>query len=140
MSQIHIGCLEEYVNSSRINEECRNLITELIDLTEPSYTVKVVYRGHQNSKQIRTRSWFSTSIDESSASHFMNIENTCCLFKINLDENVKYLIVNDVIHSDYLEEFEIIVKGGGKFYSDVDYTNEGFLDKGDGYFETWYKL
>lgn len=133
-------CLEEYVNSSHIDHTCTELISELIDLTIPSYKINVVYRGHQNSKQIRLKSWFSTSIDELSASKFMNNEMTCCLFKINLNENVKYLIVSDIIQSDYLEEFEIIVKGGGNFYSDENYINIGFFDKGDGYFETWYKL
>lgn len=135
-----IKCLESYVNEFYKDDYCIGLIAELIDLTEPSRKINVVYRGQIINNEICSDLWFSTSESKLQASFFMDNEGTCCLFKINLHPNVKYLIVEDNLpYIDNEDEFEIIISGKGTFYLDSEYSNIGFKQLQEGYYETWYK-
>ncbi len=98
----------------------------------------VVWRGHTNSKEIRSNvPWFSTSSNKSVGEGFTG--RGCCLFKINVVA-AHAIVVNHFIGEDHQHssEEEVIVEGSGKFYKNPKLTELGFIETSPGNFETWY--
>mgnify|MGYP000603130890 CR=1 FL=1 len=132
--------LIEYVTEQHLTAESKKLIYDFCK-NQPSQNI-ILYRAHNNSKEIRPSLWFSTSLSkELVQKEFAG--NSCCIFKIHI-ENVPVIDINDYIGDEigakYNDEKEYIVLGGGFFYQDELHTNKGFLDKGNGNFECWYSL
>ena len=105
----------------------------------------IVYRGHKRSENIRNSNFYSTSKDLDLVYNNFTGES-CCIFKINVMPNIKYIDVNKIMGSDhsYGEDKEIILDGSGDFYKDEQQKIKGFTEikpyKGKKVFETYYFL
>ena len=109
----------------------------------------ILYRGNGDDKldatSIVTGKWFSTTKNERIA-HQEFSGDKCCIFKIHVI-NTKILDVNKFVKdkiSDYSDEEEMIVLGGGKFYKDKKCTEIGYnelkIENDKQYFECYYKV
>ena len=131
--------LIKYVTEQHLTDKSKLIIRDFCYIQKPSNIT--VYRAHNKSQTIRPSLWFSTSKNkELVKKEFAG--PTCCVFTIHLI-NVPIIDINSYIEEDiktYSDEAEIIVLGGGKFFKDKKLKNEGFLDIGDGNFETWYTI
>lgn len=109
---------------------------------QPPVTL-TVYRGQQRNETLHDANTYSCSLSELESSKFAG-EN-CCLFVIHLI-NVPCIDVNALIGKEIgvqrRKEQEIIVLGGGKFYSDQSFSEEGFVEIAPNFnkrrFECWY--
>jgi hypothetical protein len=134
--------LEHYVEKPNITQLERQAIYEYIRNAEPM-TIRV-YRG-QMSKELEDSDWYSTSIRRSVGEHFSSMP-TSTLFIINV-VNVPAIDVNEVLLSEggwlndrYDTEDEILVLGGGDFYSNADMTMRGMTKVDERTYETWYTM
>jgi hypothetical protein len=103
----------------------------------------IVYRGHGNSEIIRKSNFYSTSKDiDLVYNNFTS--KTCCIFKIHVMPNIKYVDVNKIMGTNhrYADDKEVILDGNGEFYKDNQRKIKGFneieLYKGKKVFETYY--
>ena len=111
---------------------------------QPPVTL-TVYRGQQRNETLHDANTYSCSLSEYEASKFAG-EN-CCLFVIHLI-NVPCIDVNALVGKEIglkrRKEQEIIILGGGKFYSDQSFSEEGFIEIAPHFnkrrFECWYSL
>lgn len=158
--------LYDYTRDSegcQANPICMEAVTKLIEDVGSEVkgdTALIVYRGQRESRTIdpSRHSWFSTSLSLEETEIFRG--DICCIFKIHLMPGVTYLDVNKALtESKYAagsvsagtrmkdptmthglaNEKEIIVMGGGTFYSDTIGTT-GFKEIREGVYETWYSL
>jgi hypothetical protein len=105
-----------------------------------------VYRGHENRQPIRPNMWYSSTTDINIATNeFANGKNGC-VYIIHLT-NIPCIHINDWIGDkigDKKDENEIIFLGGGKFYKNNEFTEEGYIELGEQnkwnklVFECWY--
>lgn len=140
-SKSELDILKKYVDSNDLKDDEYHIIKNMI-LTNPVVSI-TVYRGHHGTRTINSDvDWFSTTTNKQVAmTKFTNHEKNCCLFTIHLI-NVQVLFVNKsgilISFKDRSSEDEVIVLGGGKFYSNEQLTQEGFDDIMDGEYECWY--
>jgi len=135
-----IETLKKYVINHDCDEEC---IVKLCK-KQPPVTL-TVYRGQQRNETLHDANTYSSSLSEFEASKFSG-EN-CCLFVIHLI-NIPCIDVNALVGKEIGErrrkEQEIIFLGGGTFYSDQSFSDEGFVEISPNFnkrrFECWYTL
>ncbi len=132
--------LKKYVIFHDCDEE------NIVDLCKKQPPVTLtVYRGQQRNETLHDANTYSCSLSEFEASKFAG-EN-CCLFVIHL-MNIPCIDVNALVGKEISlrrrKEQEIIVLGGGRFYSDQSFSNEGFVEIAPHFnkrrFECWYTL
>jgi len=140
MDEIIKKDLINYVTDQYTDEESIKRIKLFCQQQTPQSLV--LYRGHKKSREIRFNDfWYSASFSKKVAKEEFS-SGYCCVFKINLVE-VPVIDINKFIGDDigkYKDEQEYIFLGGGSFYKDNTYNEKGFLDKGNGEFECWYKI
>lgn len=129
-----------YVKDQKTTEEGNKRIKEFCEKQTPVSTI--LYRGHKKSTEIRYNSfWYSATKSKQVAKEEFSSGN-CCIFTVNLTEvpviDINKFIGNEI--GEYFEEQEFIFLGGGTFYKDQSFNQKGFLDKGNGEFECWYKF
>lgn len=131
--------LKKYVEEFECNAECSEIIRKNIKNT--IHSELIVYRGHGKSDQIRSNvGWFSTSKSKKVAKEEFSGKE-CCVFTIHVLENVPILdVYNHIPKGRVGHEDEILVLGGGTFYTSRDLDTVGFTALGNGEFETWYNL
>jgi len=138
--------LVEYVKEQHLNKMKKSevRIHEFCSLQVPK--TMTVYRGHDNSQSIRPNMWYSSTTDINiAANEFANGKNGC-VYIIHLSD-IPCIHINRLIGDkigDKKDENEIIFLGGGKFYKNNEFTEEGYLELGDEnkwnklVFECWY--
>lgn len=141
--------LEFYVAHETIPDLDEDYIqTYLVKNAEPANIT--VYRGQGNST-ITNHRWFSCSLDKKIAQRFQERAEDDTgegfLFEIQL-VNVHVININELIQKNAPEwlsnigrfdsEQEIIVSGGGTFYSDENMTSQGFHQTKNNYMQCWY--
>lgn len=135
-----IEILKKYVIHHDCDEE------DIVEICRKQRPVTLtVYRGQQRNETLHTSNTYSSSLSEGEASKFSGEQ--CCLFKIHL-VNVPCINVNALvgkeIGSERRKEQEIIFLGGGRFYSDETFSEEGFTEIAPNFnkrkFECWYTL
>lgn len=141
-SKSELDILKRYVDSNDLEDDSEYHVIKRMVLSNPSVTM-TVYRGHNGTRTINNDvEWFSTTSDKKVAiTKFMNHDKHCCLFTIHLID-VPALFVNKsgILTSlkDRASEYEVIVLGGGTFFANSQFTQEGFDDIMDGEYECWY--
>ena len=142
-----IKSLVDYVkNQSSSIQNYNNIYNLLKNQKEKNVTL---FRGNGDDKKdpesINIGKWFSTTENEDIALKEFSGEK-CCVFIIHV-LNTKILDVNKFVKdkiSDYSDEKEIIVLGGGKFYKNKECTEIGYNNLGiknnKEYFECYYKV
>lgn len=132
--------LIEYVTEQKTSTYGNELIKNFCKQQNPQSLI--LYRGHKKSREIReTNNWYSASKSKQVATDEFS-SKTCCIFTIHLID-VPIIDVNAFVGDqigNYKDELECIFLGGGTFYKDEYLNKKGFLDKGNGEFECWYKL
>lgn len=118
-----IESLKKYVFKNESLEEFSKTVN-LWPLLEHKITV---YRGHGSSEIIRKSNFYSTSKDIDLVYNNFT-KKTCCIFKIYVMPNIKYVDVNKLIGTDhrYAEDKEVILDGNGEFYKDNERKMKGF--------------
>jgi len=148
MKKEQLKSLVDYVKNQSSSIQDYNNIYNLLK-NQKEKNVKL-FRGNgddkKNPKSINIGKWFSTTENEDIALNEFSGEK-CCVFIIHV-LNTKILDVNKFVKdkiSDYSDEKEIIVLGGGKFYknkecTEIGYNNLGINKKNNKqYFECYYK-
>ena len=141
-SKSELDILKRYVDTNDLKDDDEYHIIKNMILTNQAVSISV-YRGHNGTRTINNDvDWFSTTTNKQVAmTKFTNHEKKCCLFTIHLI-NVQVLFVNKsgilISSKNRSSEDEVIVLGGGKFYTNEQLTQEGFEDIGDGEYECWY--
>ena len=136
----------ESTRNARIsaNMTIEQQIQRLLNSQSPLAEEIVLFRGQSaTSPIIIPRSWFATSDDEARVrEQHISIGADCCLFKIHVQPGIKVLDVNNLIGNTNYDEHEVIVDGGGVFYTSKDGFEQGFIDRGlvrgVRMFESWY--
>ena len=139
--------LVDYVkNQSFSIDNYMNIYNLLKNQKEKTMTL---YRGNGDDKphpdSINTGKWFSTTQNENIAFEEFSGEK-CCVFMIHI-LNTKVLDVNKFVKdkiSDYADEEEFLVLGGGNFYKNKECTQPGYnylrIKNNKKYFECYYKV
>jgi hypothetical protein len=137
MDETTIQYLTRYVVEQDCDRKCQGILLDAIKTCPPMTTT--VYRGHRSGTTIKKTIWFSTSKSKKIAKEEFSSKD-CCVFTIHL-VNVPALDVYKYIPKGRMgDEEEILVLGGGTFYSDSSLKQEGFRNLGSGEFECWYTI
>lgn len=131
--------LIEYVVDQKTTPAGNKRIKEFCE-TQKKKSI-ILYRGHKNTKTIRSSDWHSASLSEKVAREEFAGE-TGYVFKIHL-VNVPIINVNEYVGGKigkYKEENEYIFLGGGVFYKNKELDTEGFVEKENNVIECWYSI
>ena len=133
-------CLIKYVNNLDLQNNISNSIKRSI-INYGKMEPITLYRG-QKMNVLNSNYWFSTSSSIDIAKNEFAGENGI-VFIIHIDDAMfldvnLYLTSNDI--GEHLDEQEFIVQGGGKFYTNSTFQNEGYVYLTPKLIETWYHI
>lgn len=138
-------CLIKYIN----NLDLHDGISCSIKRTIMNYGEMVpitLYRGQKYKEQkmnkINSEHWFSTSLSiDVAKDEFAGDDGIVFIIHVDnamvLDVNL-YLTSKDI--GEHWNEQEFIVQGGGKFYTNSSFQNEGYVYRTPKLIETWYHI